>query len=567
MSFRQEIRNPAAAAGLLLLAAACAGPGAEPETPETPEVQEPEVQAPVAPPLAELAAQAEADPNAALNALDRWSEHYAEDVDYWRLYAQATQALFDANVAAGRMTDGLATDLAGDLERAWAEVHRLAPEDPDALLGLADARFLQGSAEGAWDAAAQVFPLLGEDELHEARVAAARYGVRAVAEAVSAGRPVPAAARLAEAELVVARDAGARSATVPLSDLYAWQGQTEDAVEVLLGGLVEDPTDEQLYQRLANLTSADLNLQVATLEKLRGERPDSAMALWFCGDARFRAGRTARAGADYLKAMECWDRAEECFLQAMTLEPAYGDTCREFLHLIRTQRGWTLRDEGRPAEAAATLLAALEADPERLEAEAGPDTLRLGLDAAVADLYRGGKLKDARGALRRMLAVDPSSSDWANNLGFFCRDLGIEAQQNNNQERADQLFQESWEAYSLAADLAPDDARIVNDRALISVYYLDEHWDFAEQELHRSIDLGSAQLAEMGEDVPAGERQDLEEAVGDAWENLAYLSLVRRGEIGEAPRYLDESVKYFPYENRGGVRRLRATLAELKKED
>ena len=265
--------------------------------------------------------------------------------------------------------------------------------------------------------------------------------------------------------------------------------------------------------------------------------------------------------------MECWDRAEECFLQAMTLEPAFTETCLEFQHIVRTQRGWTLRDERRPAEAAATFAAALEADPARLEPESTPDSLRLGIDTVAGDLYRAGDLRAARGFLRRVCAVHDGNSDWTNNLGFFCRDLGVEARAAGQEDRAVELFQESWEAYSRAVELAPTDARIVNDRALIAVYYLDEHWDFAEQELHRSIDLGTAQLAELGEDVPAAERRTLEEAVGDAWENLAYLALERRGVIADSPRYLAESVKYFPYERRGGVRALHAKLEELKNQD
>jgi hypothetical protein len=108
---------------------------------------------------------------------------------------------------------------------------------------------------------------------------------------------------------------------------------------------------------------------------------------------------------------------------------------------------------------------------------------------------------------------------------------------------------------------------VVNDRALIAVYYRDEDHDLAEQELHRSIALGTAALAEMDENVPQSEHEYVDMAVGDAWENLAYLYLVRRGEIGESEHFLRQSVKHFPYEERTGVQHLRVVLAELRKEN
>ena len=112
--------------------------------------------------------------------------------------------------------------------------------------------------------------------------------------------------------------------------------------------------------------------------------------------------------------------------------------------------------------------------------------------------------------------------------------------------------------------MAPTDARLVNDHALIAVYYLDEHWDEAEQELHRAIRLGTQQLSEMGDDVPDKERQNLDEAVGDAWENLAYLDVMRRKKTDRAESFLSESLKHFPYENRNGVILIRKSLEQLR---
>ena len=187
MSFRHEFRNPGRLAWVLcVLLAACGARLPSPPRRSTPEPEETTAQAPEAPALSVIAAKAAEDPAAALNDLDRWQEHYAQDPDYWRLYANSTQSLFDAEMAGGRLSPGLASDLLADLERAWVRVHELDSQDADALLELARTRTAAGSPAAAWDAAAKVFPLLGE-ELHGARVAAAEYGVRLVAAAITAG--------------------------------------------------------------------------------------------------------------------------------------------------------------------------------------------------------------------------------------------------------------------------------------------------------------------------------------------------------------------------------------------
>jgi tetratricopeptide (TPR) repeat protein len=217
------------------------------------------------------------------------------------------------------------------------------------------------------------------------------------------------------------------------------------------------------------------------------------------------------------------------------------------------------RDEGRAAAAADLAVAALSAAPQRLEAAPDPDSLRLAIEAIAADLFQAPDLAAARGFLARVLEIHPDDADWQNNLAFFCRELGVAAAETGDPAAAG-WFEESWAHYSRAAELAPEDARILNDRALIAVYYLDEHWDFAERELHRAIEVGTRQLAEMPPDVPGSERRYVDEAVGDAWENLAYLRLVRRRQTEGVEDFLRRSSEHYPFERRAGVARLREAL-------
>ena len=294
--------------------------------------------------------------------------------------------------------------------------------------------------------------------------------------------------------------------------------------------------------------------------------PGDPLTHWYLGEALFWRGREARARGDSALAWESWDEAERAFERADD-DGALRETSEQWRHLIRTQRGWTALDEGDPERAAELFLTALRADPARLEPSPDPDTLRLGLDAAVFQLFSSGRLEEAERVLAEALQYDPADADWWNNLGFFRRELALQRGEQGDEDGMRRTMEASLAAYDRAAALAPDDARILNDHALIRVYYLDGPWDEAEAELKRAIELGTAQLAALPADVDEETRNRLDEAVGDAWENLAYLQLMRRGVVDDAESYLDESVRHYPFERRRGVQMLRRKLEELRTEN
>ncbi|MCP4094547.1 MAG: hypothetical protein GY747_14010 [Planctomycetes bacterium] len=575
MSFRPEFQSLAilCLAGLI---GGCQGshpkttapepPPPVPENPSTPEIDhqvEPEQQASIE----EIRALAAQDAAAALNELDKFDELDAESA---MLFGDTSMNLFSQKAADGSLSPALAEDLMFEAESAYQQAFELGADPIEALSGMLNARRLAGDPQGAWQAGQWLFERV-EPQLASGEYVASRTlldiglaGLDFTVASVQSGDPPPASAYKAAAALEAALGMGFIGAALPLADLYAWQNEPELALEILCQGLELTPDDLTLFGRVQNLGPNNRNLQVEVLEKLRLDCPGEATPLWYLGEARYWQGRDARAAADYLKALECWDRAEESFEQAAALNSYFETTCGDWLHFVRTQRGWTLRDEGRIADAASSFINTLQTDPSRLEAESDPNSLRLGIDAITADFYRTNSLKEARGFLRQVCAIHDANSNWTNNLGFFCRDLGTAALASGAEELAAQYFQESWEAYSRTVELNPDDARLVNDRALISIYYLDEHWDFAEQELHRAIELGNKTLAEMTEDVPQAEREYFEEAVGDAWENLAFLNLIRRGEIGDSETYIKNSLKHFPFEERDGIPPLQAKLEELR---
>jgi hypothetical protein len=557
VGFRSLFSGIARGCGGILLLTACQGPGTDASAAGQPPAEPPP------PTLAELRALPAAGLGPALARMDEAVGAHREDPEFWVLYAETTLALFEEGLAAGRALAHLPEDAAESYRTALA----LAPERRDARLGLARALRLGAQPEAAATAATQAWDAHAQraewstSELLECGLAGLAWTV----DRVRAGAGVPAAADVAARALEHAAARGEAQAWLPLFDLYAWQGLHEAAAEAAARGLRAGAAQETLYGRLRGLGQSQRNLHVATLEEVRRATPEDPLLLWYLGEAVFFQAQETRRASDVLKAEECLDRAEEAFVLAQSVEPAYAATCEEWRHLLRVQRGWLRRDDRRIAEAAELAASALERAPERLEASAEPDSLRLLVDAIAFDLFSAGQLADAIEFLRRVCAVHDANSDWMNNLAFFLREQGVAASAAGD-PGARAIFEESWHTYSRAVELSPTDARLINDRALIAVYYLDEHHDFAEQELHRAIEVGSRRLAELGANVPETERRGLDEAVGDAWENLAYLQLVRRHRSDRVEEFLDESAKHYPFARRDGVARLREQLAALQRE-
>ena len=198
--------------------------------------------------------------------------------------------------------------------------------------------------------------------------------------------------------------------------------------------------------------------------------------------------------------------------------------------------------------------------------------------------------QSAAGIFERLRAYEPENSDWANNAGFFSRDASVElefegsllcraargelqdqatlaelrqlagvapelrgtpaekplfaAAADERIRRARELMERSYAAYLDAARLVPEDVRVVNDTALVLVYYLHTDLDRAEELLMRCVRMGEEQLADasLGED----QRWELENAWGDAFQNLGVMHLVLKNDPATARRYFERSVEIGP---------------------
>ena len=105
-------------------------------------------------------------------------------------------------------------------------------------------------------------------------------------------------------------------------------------------------------------------------------------------------------------------------------------------------------------------------------------------------------------------------------------------------------MERSAEAYRAAAELAPEDVRIVNDAALVLVYYLHTDLDRARAMLERCVELGARQVQDPGLDKEA--LWALKNAWGDAHQNLGVLHAEFLGDKAQAITYFNKAVEIGP---------------------
>lgn len=179
--------------------------------------------------------------------------------------------------------------------------------------------------------------------------------------------------------------------------------------------------------------------------------------------------------------------------------------------------------------------------------------------AWCADLgLRVGDRAEAVALFEDCRALDPADTRWANNAAYISRDLGVElelkardlcavgelAAANEHNAEARAWMQRCWAAYQHAVELEPESVRVINDAALIQVYYLQEDYALAEEWFHRCIALGEAQLA--GTEGDATARFELLNAWGDAYQNLGVIAYHRDGDVEAARAWFEKSVDMGP---------------------
>jgi len=407
-----------------------------------------------------------------------------------------------------------------------------------------------------------------------------------------------------------------RSASDPwvwrtLADLYAWEGRADDALSALQRGLDRRPDDAGLLERLADLArgDGDFAASLEVLEAFLARHPDVPAGHFRAGRERFElaVGRLL----DGETAPDLFEGAERSFQRARELEPELEADCLGYEVMCRNGVSWCAYNAGELERAREGFLSMNELFPGGITWHL-PERLLSGIAGLqlVADAHgQAGDLGEAAEVFDQLRELQPDEVQWANNAGFFHRDAAtalesagrhlcraaadgeamtalrlerlkqlaglpenfdgdlqaaFRAAAEAKLERAREGMRQSLDAYADAVELAPEDVRILNDTALIIIYYVPEDLERAEELLRRSVAAGTEQLE--SEELDADARWELLNAWGDAYQNLGFLDLVNRNDPAAAKPFFEKAVEIGP-DPRPFVSELLLPLCDLPPEE
>lgn len=549
-------------------------------------------------------------PEDALIEIDRALEIAPQAPEVRLLKADASLRLAEAGIQSGG-SPGL---IQGALLDAL-EFYRGAGESAHGLFGASRASWWLNQKEEALDYARRGMEKRGPDDNlpEELGIAPERIYAEQVYAAYASARAESreeARALFLESEDALGKSLGRASddpwAWSTLGDLYQWEGQLGSAKETLLRGLQRVPEDVGLLERLARV-SQELEgaaATVRTFETYVAAHPEVTAARWQLAAARFQL-----ALEGYQQDPRVLDPAPFTAVEAEFR--ALGETAPEFAQgalgyeiVCRLARGWCAFHAHDLARAKREFLSMNELAERGVEWQL-PGRLESGIQGLffVADTYSKDDNLSAGEVFETLHALQPDQYLWANNAGFFLRDAGVDLEREGrglcraarglvtNAEvlaelrtragltqalagspeereafrkaaderlaRAREILERSWAAYRPAAELAPNDVRVVNDSALVLVYYLRHDLELAERQLLRCVEMGGPELeakkAELAleaspERASALEREIelLTEAWGDAHQNMGVLEWFHRGNAAAARPWFEKSLEIWP---------------------
>jgi hypothetical protein len=160
-------------------------------------------------------------------------------------------------------------------------------------------------------------------------------------------------------------------------------------------------------------------------------------------------------------------------------------------------------------------------------------------DPRLSSLADKSQARDLYGRMAKRF----DNADWWNNYAFWCRETGTSNEAQGNVLEAQELYEKSYAAYVNTIELAPDNARYVNDTGLMLFYHLERSLDEAESLFMRSWTLGEEVC-----NNPFVEEAVFDQnfsAYTDAILNLTRLYL-QRGELDQANQTMDRLIELAP---------------------
>jgi len=503
------------------------------------------------------------------------------------LLAKAYRGLAEAEK---RRTRPNGITIQGNLDeavRTLKKALKLDGNNLDALVLLVNLELERGAVEGAARAGRKIADLLekkGSGIPPEKYFNAAAMAGHALyfdyAKKKAAGSPAPAGEdALAQKLLGEVLNEGAKNkGTVPgvpspqvaaadLANILLWKGDKKGAVRALGQWLAAAPADPQTLTALLGAARAGVAPEAAAvLEPLVKARPKDPLLLWYKGAILCEAGDQARRVGNWEEARKDYLASIQASRSAARLRTTYAASAQQYIVRALSGLGYVARAQKDPEKAAEWFLKALAENPALKDTrDALGETPARGILYVTDDLRSTNRPDNVLKAVmiyKKALEYVPNESTWGNNMGLFARDLGTFLWGHGKKEEAKKLFELSLWGYEKALAVEPNNPRILNDTALILVYHLKRDLGRAEKLLKRAVREGTAQMKALGTKDP-GKKQFLDEAVGDAWQNLGKLALLRK-DLDGAEKAYKESLKHFSPNNRAEVRRDLKLLARIR---
>ena len=502
----------------------------------------------------------------------------------------AAQGNLEMARVATKGTDALIEDAISCYQRA-AELDAM---DANARLGLSRAFLMRSRFEEGRRAAMDAAELLRTQKAPQAKVAEAilaaadcemQIFVDARTKETSANEK-PAPGTIQKAEMVLqhanfAKAAAPGAAYLRSAQVYTWLGQQTEALMELERGISLVPDDAALHAMyMETYFGMDRRSEcVASYKRLLKEHNHSHILLWNLGRAQQALGDDYRSKGRFDDASTAYRESEQSLRQYQAIQPQHAEATRDYLAILALSLARTALESGDLEGSKQGFARAYELSPKVADNDVNGAPL---LYDSLGGTYAGGlarigqtivvpstreALEQGLGFYRTVLARHPDRFGFMfNNAALTARDLGNAYEKESPEDpdakakalaTARPLYEQSYQWYEKAVALEPNDARITNDCGLMLVYHLKRDYPRARVLFEKAIELGEAQLKDLPAETEAATRNSLEEAVGDAWQNIAVL-LLQTGEAWEkAKPFCEKAVIYYPYQNRAAAALLR----------
>ncbi|MHC5065805.1 MAG: tetratricopeptide repeat protein [Planctomycetota bacterium] len=514
---------------------------------------------------------AEADFDGALLILDGLSEQYKDFAPYHAMvggytYAYAEQAREQGQGAA--LIDGLYFDAERELRRAV----ELDPLPAAPRMNLADAYLALAKDRESAREASEVIASMGENGdaelLARAHQQCAEAATRAYVNAKQEDRDPSELLDMARRSYAFLDEAGKLSPHQweSWTNLELWAGADVEALTIIERRLLADSSDQALLTQYIDLGKSG-NQGRKVIAFVDGS--EDPLWVWYQGKARYDQSQADWARGKFDEAIAVLTEARQRFAKASNLNPAFSDTCNQWIAICFGAQGIVEISKDDAAAANKSFMSG----PDVLKTPIGAGlTLKQGIMMAGDKFYKADELDKVTEIYRSASRFAPDDVDFANNLGLFARDYARQLRRDNPESsEAKKLFEISYAAYTKASELDPSSLRLRNDRALLLIYYLKRDYPLALDLLQKSLKEGEGILRENPPTDPTA-LQDLQEAVGDCHQNLGVYYRNVDKDSAAARKALEKSLEFYPFEERastGYLRRLDSMGAdeELSEED